>query len=260
MFYVVLLLTSILVAQHQANYAHIVHLRQTAENLDQRIKNTITVLADTRKELLDTPFTSFPAKSRDVPFDELLQFAKNISKYTVPPTMRPRLQENGTGTEPVTIKLDSASPAENGANRISVPAVELPPDRATDRGVAEAAAPEARGVGWSNLGEEQKQWLDQMANMPFVPWPNDEAVKAGALAAIYEMLDKGEDPAKMGMPEADAASNTRPNDADEDGTSSKGDDVHMDAQRDAQLQTRRPAANPAQAFVGFGLYNPDEDV
>jgi Vitamin-D-receptor interacting Mediator subunit 4 len=260
MLYVAMLLTSILVSQHQANYARIVQLRQTAENLDQQIKNTITLLADTRKELLDTPFTSFSTKSRDVPFDELLQFAKNISKFTVPPTVRPRLQANGTGIEPVATKLDSASPAENGAEPISLTVAEQPHGGATDKGVAEAPETEARGIGWLNLGEEQKQWLDQMANRPFVPWPSDDVVKAGALAAIYDMLDKGEDPAKMGMPEAGVASSTRPTDADEDGNLSEVDDHHMDAQRDAQAPTRQAVANPAQAFVGFGLYNPDEDA
>jgi hypothetical protein len=253
-------LTSILVAQHQANHARIVQLRQTAENLDQQIKNTITLLADTRKELLDTPFTSFSTESRDVPFDELLQYAKNISKFTVPPTIRPRLDANGTGMEPAATKPESTSPPGNGAEPVSVPGAEQPQEGETDKGQVEAPEPEERGIGWANLGEEQKQWLDQMANMPFVPWPNDDAVKAGALAAIHDMLDKGEDPAKMGMPEAGAASTTRPADAGEGGNPSEVDDTPTDTRREAQAPSKRPAANPAQAFVGFGLYNPDEDA
>src|SRR6266480_4024260 len=57
---------NVVVAQHQANYNRIQLLRQTAETLDNQIKSTITTLAETRKELLNTPFTTFPESSHAV--------------------------------------------------------------------------------------------------------------------------------------------------------------------------------------------------
>src|SRR5947209_7266825 len=76
------------VVLHQSNYARLVQLREESERLDNKIKDTIKLLADTRKALLATPATKFPKKVRDIEYTELLSYAKRISKFTVPPTFR----------------------------------------------------------------------------------------------------------------------------------------------------------------------------
>src|SRR2546430_1405261 len=76
------------VVLHQSNYARLVQLREESERLDNNIKDTIKLLADTRKSLLATPATKFPTKVRDIEYTELLSYAKRISKFTVPPTFR----------------------------------------------------------------------------------------------------------------------------------------------------------------------------
>jgi hypothetical protein len=234
------------VAQHQANHARILRLRQTAENLDQQVKSTITLLADTRKELLDTPFASFPTDSRDVPFNELLQYAKNISKFTVPPTMRPSVDAIAGEQILEEAKPESVSPPMNGTMMEGAQ-----PHEEEGTTQVESQRPEERGVAVASLTTEQRQWLDQMSSMPFVPWPMEDTVKAGALAAIHGMLDRGEDPGEAIAVEGQVAPTAE----------STGGNVmeNVDEVEDTSRATQRPA-KPQQAFVGFGLYNPDEDA
>ena len=86
------------VARHQANHARLQALRAEADALEEQLKSSVAALAGLRRELSETPATVFPANSRPVPFDELLQYAKSISKYTVPPTFRERaLDADGEG-------------------------------------------------------------------------------------------------------------------------------------------------------------------
>ena len=111
------------VAVHQANHARILSLRQTAEALDNQVKSTLGLLAETRKELLDAPVTTFPESSRDVPFDELLTYAKYIGRYTVPPTFRERITEEDVAA------LERPAPTDLKMSNGGTPAV---PENADD--------------------------------------------------------------------------------------------------------------------------------
>ena len=75
------------VSKHQSNYARILALRQKTEALDQNIKDTVKLLADARKDVVAIPADDSAERSRrEVDVEELLRYAKYISKTTVPPT------------------------------------------------------------------------------------------------------------------------------------------------------------------------------
>ncbi|KAF2402181.1 hypothetical protein EJ06DRAFT_528311 [Trichodelitschia bisporula] len=179
-----------LFAEHQANYARILQLRQTAESLDNQVKTTLSMLADTRRDLLAAPFTEPLPAARDVPYDELLEYASRISKFTVPPAWKPKEVSAVTpGAVPPASAVTSV-PATNGAG--VTPTVPTPME--VD-GVAAQARPdeERRGVAWANLPADQKEWLEQMKRVPFVPWPSDDVIRSGGLAEIHRLVEQGHD-------------------------------------------------------------------
>ncbi|KAL8734341.1 MAG: hypothetical protein Q9166_001539 [cf. Caloplaca sp. 2 TL-2023] len=183
------------VSQHQANHTRILNLRSTIEAHEQETKATLTLLAEARKDLLSTPTTKFPKTSRNVPFTELLDYAKNISRYTVPPTFSERPPEpKATATAPET---DDAAPIANGAG-----------DAVTDAREANAIANgekpprgEDTGVGTRSLEQFEVDWLNELAKKKFVPWPSEEVIKRGALGQIQVMLEQGVNPEAGGAAE-----------------------------------------------------------
>ncbi|KAL8800118.1 MAG: hypothetical protein Q9182_005391 [Xanthomendoza sp. 2 TL-2023] len=193
-----------LLAQHQANHTRILHLRSAIEAQEQQTKSTLLLLADTRKELLSTPATVFPKNSRNVPFAELLEYAKNISRYTVPPTFRetPPQPKPPTNDGP----KDDATPVVNGSG-----AGDAVAQAREANAIANGENPEASeestmkkkktGVGVSELNEEEVNWLNDFERQPFVPWPREEIIKRGALGQIQLMREQGVDPEATGAAE-----------------------------------------------------------
>jgi hypothetical protein len=244
------------VAQHQKNYAQILQLRQTADALDQQIKDAVTTLAETRKEILDMPFTTFADDSRDVPFNELLQYATNISRYTVPPTSRLKPPPSASETQP--IATEATTPAANGGALLSTEGAAAAAD-----GTQKA---ESRGIGWDSLPEEFRTWLESDSKTVFMPWPKDDNIRGGALSAIQAQLELGEDPDLAPAPGAQEQE-TQDMAAESDHQSSKVEPAA--AERPAEARPRppppppppssAPKPKPAADFAGFELYDhPDE--
>ena len=179
-------------AAHQANYARICQLRAASQKLDDQSKDTVKTLADLRREILATPATVFPESQNSVNYHELLSYAKRISRFTVPPTYRPPApwdakpssKKTSTPASPdqYTSVPDATSPAagENGKES------EAPAPTAT-----EEAGP---GVGLRDLNESTRDWLDPLAKLPFVPWPDDTAIRSGGLAIVQYLIEAGKDP------------------------------------------------------------------
>ena len=63
---------------HQSNYRHLQELRTASASLDAQIKDTLRLLANTRKELVSTPATVFPEDRPyyHIKYDELLRYAR----------------------------------------------------------------------------------------------------------------------------------------------------------------------------------------
>ena len=164
-------------ATHQRNHARILQLRQQITQHNEKITTTLTTLASTRADLLATPTSLPPMETRNVPYTELLDYAKRISRFTAPHTFRPSML-------PPTDAPMPAGAAVNGA----------------DTGAAKEGEGEGdgKGIGMGSLEDAEKKWLDPLREIPFVPWIGEDIMRMGALAQIQGMMERGEDPEMMG--------------------------------------------------------------
>lgn len=181
-------------ARHQANHARLHTLRTEADALEEQLKSSVAALAGLRKELSETPATVFPDTSRRVPFDELLEYAKSISKYTVPPTFRERVPDADDATNKGKEAAEdvASAPATNGLN---TPTTATAPTEALkdtteaqkDGEETEAAVPE--------ITAEEAVWLKKLNESGFAwfPWPDDNKVRRGNLWKVYYYREHGRD-------------------------------------------------------------------
>ncbi|PVH86781.1 hypothetical protein DL98DRAFT_643159 [Cadophora sp. DSE1049] len=168
--------------KHQPNYARLLALRETSSALDNRIRETLALLATTRRELLAIPATSLPAASNQISYSELLNYARQISKFTLPPTYREPLAGDAAETGSNTPKEPGSQIQTNGTNTLIV---------TTNGEVHTSTAMEVDGAAPAGAGQTQtsqhpgvstnlslwKQYLNQPADMPFVPWPTEESIR-----------------------------------------------------------------------------------
>ncbi|KAB2575579.1 putative mediator of rna polymerase ii transcription subunit 4 protein [Lasiodiplodia theobromae] len=174
-------------AAHQANYQRILALRQTADALDSQVKSTLSLLADTRRELIATPATGPAPNARDVTTAELLAYAKHIGKFTVPPNFRPPPRKEDAAAS-AQDKADEDVTMTNGA------AAAAPEPQQT-----EATEEETRTM--ATLNAEQKAWLAGLGALPWFPWPTEDKIRQGALGQIQTMVEQGKDPTTVLSPE-----------------------------------------------------------
>lgn len=152
--------------------------------MDEQIKATVRLLADTRHELKAARFTEFSRDARPVPFDKLLRYAQNISKFTIPPTgALTTLQqpaENQTDNE----HGDDAA-ADGNALQQGTPAAQVDDAKDTVEGYTlNGHDTDWKNSGWQNLSEPQKAWMNSKNEQYFFPWPREDVIARGALSAI----------------------------------------------------------------------------
>ncbi|PSK56742.1 Mediator of RNA polymerase II transcription subunit 4 [Elsinoe australis] len=200
-------------ATHHANYSRILTLRATSTALDEQIKSTISTLASTRKTLqsISLPPSSLTTTSppsnnpapRPVRVDELLSYAKFISKTTVPPTRTPAAP---TTTQAPTDEASSApAPLPNGLPQPNIktePATPLP-DASSQPGTAPLSSATTPGATQSTSdpaappqqqSEAMRKVLPPEIKGEFIPWPSHEVIKNGGLGRVQGMVERGEDP------------------------------------------------------------------
>lgn len=238
-------------AEHQANHARILHLRQTADALDAQIKSSISLLAETRKELLSTATDDSPT-ARDVPFDELLAYAKRISRFTLPPSYRPPPKKAEDTPKP-SVEAEDAVMSSGGADTASPSAAEtFVKTQESD------LAPE--GTAYAALTDAQKEWLDQMAKAPFIPWPNEEDMKLGGLASVQQILREGRDPWHVLGPEEQAEVDARQKEEEEERKKQQADELaRLRRGSVGRAGAVRPAEKKDTTFTSFDLYNPEDE-
>lgn len=191
---------------HQNNHARLTALRETSDALDTQIRETLRLLWTTRRDISSTSATtsSFPAKGTgptyDVNWEELLNYARRISKTTLPAPgilAAAAAATNGAGEEansipstgdavntPITAAQTPALgtvPASGGAN---TPAPALMSNGTPAAGPAAATA----------LPDEWARFLDPLTDMTFQPWPSEDNIRTGALAAVQNLTEQGIDP------------------------------------------------------------------
>jgi hypothetical protein len=241
------------VAQHQANHVHILKLRQTTESLDNQIKSTVSTLAETRKELLAIPLASEPdIPTRDVPFDELLAFAKNIAKFTLPPGHHlrpPKPQERTTETaaEPSTeVSMTNGGSPQSPTQ----PQTQLTFSQ-TQSQDKDGENKDKEGTAFSQLTEEQKAFLEDTQTLPFMPWPDHDLINKGNLRQIQELIKQGIDPATVRTEEEQVAW--------EQAQSEERAKAEA-TERQQERQVQQAPKEGEKTFEGFALFEDDEDM
>ncbi|KAF2457430.1 vitamin-D-receptor interacting mediator subunit 4-domain-containing protein [Lineolata rhizophorae] len=252
-----------LLAAHQSNHAHLQHLRATAAQLEAHLQSSLRLVADTRRDLLAHPPSKPPAtgaaSARAVPADDLLAYARRVSRYTVPPTFRAKVPPiPGFGAD-----ADADKEGGGGAGGAG---------EGDEPGTHEEEAERARdGAGVAALTAEQREWIQAVNRLPFVPWPSEDVMARGALAHVAQMRAQGRDPAGMTRPLEEAELEARRREEAEERERERRDEDERRRRRDEEEERRRArrgsvAAPPprrddrAQAafFGGLDLYEPDE--
>ena len=180
------------VARHQANHARIQALRAEADALEEQLKSSVAALAGLRKELSETPATVFPEDSRPVPFDELLSYAKSISRYTVPPTFRERVPdaEDETDKDKDAIEGAASAPATNGLNTPTTAVAPVEPPRDGAEASKDGEDPD---ITTPELTAQEEEWLKKLKDSGFAwyPWPDEHKIRRGNLWKVYHYREQG---------------------------------------------------------------------
>lgn len=245
------------VAKHQANHARILKLRQTTDSLDNQIKSTVTTLAETRKELLAIPSATEPnIPTRDVPFDELLAFAKNIAKFTLPPGhhLRPvNAQVPATELAAEPSIESSAETLKSGAPLRSPTQTQLSPTQPQSQAKDDESKNDPEGHAFSQLTAEQRSFLDDAQTLPFMPWPDFPLINAGILRQTQDMIAQGIDPATV---RTEAEQEAWEQDIQEQRAKLEADD----RQRHQEQRAQRLPEKPKEEYTGFAMFEDDEDM
>ncbi|KAG5928416.1 hypothetical protein E4U42_000712 [Claviceps africana] len=191
------------VETHQKNHLRIQKLRKSAAILDAQIRDTLTSLASTRKDIVTTHTTKYPsAPNYPIAYEELLSYARRISKTTLPPaatvegasmTLEIRTQKQ-TQAEAQTPNLESQAqsiltPSAPTPSQPQSPAMNGTPNVGPDQ----PAQQTAMGTNTS-LPEGMSQYLNPLSGQLFFPWPLENSIRSGALASYQMLLEQGIDP------------------------------------------------------------------
>ncbi|KAF6815291.1 mediator of rna polymerase ii transcription subunit 4 [Colletotrichum sojae] len=195
---------------HQNNHLRLQQLRATTSSLDAQIRDTLNSLATTRKDITTTQITVYPDGPKyPVKYDELLNYARRISKTTLPPAA----VTNGVPTAGSTPGPDpnasmTAATTPGGPNGMqSQPASAAPtPGPTQTLDPSDSGAPpgsqqdllpstqQTAASGATSLPDGLRNHLDPHFNASFVPWPNEFQIRSGAMAVYQDLQDKGIDP------------------------------------------------------------------
>ena len=197
---------------HQNNHLQIQGLRATIVTLDGQIKGILTSLAGVRRELTSTGTGIPDGPSHEIRYDELLSYARRISKTTLPPPgVLNGLDRDGTGTPPsqqdtgaaptpvpATPAAATPVPQSNGSQTpagASTPAALSQPPPTTAPGPdADARPPSQLGAAAAAaIPPNIAQFMNPLTGQVFVPWPDAGRFRLGLLAANQGLLDEGLD-------------------------------------------------------------------
>ena len=200
------------VVQHHANYTRILSLRQTANSLDEQIKSTMRLLSETRRDLRSISSPDTHDTLRQVSADDLLSYAKFIAKTSVPPTFRKEIAASAIPQESQAAAAAAAAAAAGTAE----PTTQITNGIATPAAGTAEVSDEKPETNVSKLNEETKAMLEPFSNLPFVPWPSQEKINAGALGHTQGMLEAGIDPAGVLSSEEQEAEDKRRKEQEEE--------------------------------------------
>ncbi|PHH78630.1 hypothetical protein CDD82_2933 [Ophiocordyceps australis] len=203
------------VESHQNSYYRLQDLRQTSATLDAQIRDTLMTLASTRRDLVATPTTKFSnAPHYPIVYEELLSYARRISKTTMPPaaTLATPVGAPNAATPSSTPDTHTPGPAASDALPHSATTPTAPTPSGTQSPIANGAPTQlpaadqqsqailhhSQQTGSSSqntsLPQVMSQYMNPLSGQLFFPWPSEDKIRCGALAAIQRLVDQGIDP------------------------------------------------------------------
>lgn len=202
------LLTLHVVQIHQNNYLRIQELRKSSAALDTQIRDTLSSLASTRKDIVTTHTTTFPpGPSYAFAYEELLNYARRISKTTMPPASVIKATRAATqspaspeGAQTPQAGTDGGASAGNSQQNTGVvPSAAATPSQPLSPALNGAVAtpfniqqPSQHTI--TSLPEVITQYLNPLSGQTFYPWPMEEKIRSGALASNQILSEQGIDP------------------------------------------------------------------
>ncbi|KAI1433155.1 vitamin-D-receptor interacting mediator subunit 4-domain-containing protein [Xylaria sp. CBS 124048] len=187
---------------HQSNYQRIQALRASTASYDAQIKDTLRLLANTRKELVNATATPFPdGPSYEIKYDELLKYARRISKTTIPPvgavnavsTLAESSQARGDGSGGATTVTTPVAETPNGTQAPTPQAMPVAVNGASSFDSANNHTSTTASVSGTELPESIATFLNPNSDFTFVPWPAEEVIRHGTVANLAYLADQGID-------------------------------------------------------------------
>ncbi|KAG5967582.1 hypothetical protein E4U56_000744 [Claviceps arundinis] len=190
------------VEEHQNNYLRIQKLRKSSALLDTQIRDTLTSLANARKDIVTTQTTTYPSEPNyPIAYEELLSYAQRISKTTLPPaatlesasmTLDTRAQTHAQAPtpNPEPQPLPTLAPSAPTPPLSQSPAMNDTPTMASDQPTQQSTA--SANI---SLPENLGLYINPLSGQSFFPWPMEASIRTGALASYQILLEKGVDPA-----------------------------------------------------------------
>ncbi|KAK4238681.1 vitamin-D-receptor interacting mediator subunit 4-domain-containing protein [Achaetomium macrosporum] len=198
-----------LLETHQNNYARIQQLRREVSRYDDQIKDIINSLWQMRKELVAVTATPPGGSKYQFTTEELLTFARQISRKTLPlpgvlnsyldaNTARPAEPESQTAQTPNTsfnFGLSNASIGTPGPMSASTPNTAANDTTTQQTSQLPPSQPYTKPpTTEEKLPAHLKPAVNPLLEASFQPWPTAEQIRSGALADIQRLVDKGIDP------------------------------------------------------------------
>lgn len=175
---------------HQNNHLRIQELRQASSALDTQIRDTLTSLATTRRDIVNTPTTTFAAAPNyPIHYEELLSYARRISKTSMPPAAT--IAAAAAQQQQLEQQQQQEATA-SGAQTPVTPAPVTPAAATPIKGELVVQQPAAPGI--TTLPEALTQYLNPLSGQVFFPWPLEDKIRSGALAANQMLTEQGIDP------------------------------------------------------------------
>lgn len=163
--------------------------------MDSQIRETLTSLATTRKDIVTTQVTVYPSEPNfPIVYEELLNYARRISKTSMPPsailnTLAPT-QESQTPL-PDSQAQAGMTPSAQTPNPTQSPA---PANGVFPPGLPDQSTQQTQTSQLTSLPETMSQFLNPLSGQLFFPWPLEDKIRSGALASNQILLEQGIDP------------------------------------------------------------------
>lgn len=178
---------------HQNNYLRIQQLRSSSSALDTQIRETLSSLASTRKDIVTTHTTVFPpGRGHPIAYEELLRYARRISKTTMAPASTIARAAPPPAASPDTAQTPVPDSGATPGTRAQTPV-------ATNGGTTsqvDSQPPTQLSILSMNttLPENMTQYLNPLSGQLFFPWPLEDKIRSGALASNQVLVEQGIDP------------------------------------------------------------------